>query len=200
MVRLARRGAVAALSGAWLGGCAVLFPASPPATFDLTVPEHVAARQAVPRGVLVVPVPIAVQLLDTERMLARSPGAQVGYVADAQWSGKLTELMQARIVQSLENAGRLRAVGRPGDRLTPDYQLLTEIRAFELVDEGAGARAVGEIAVKISGERTGRVVAARVFKVERPAAGINGPAAAQALNEVLAELLRELVGWTSTRV
>jgi phospholipid/cholesterol/gamma-HCH transport system substrate-binding protein len=45
----------------------------------------------------------------------------------------LPTLLQAKIVQSLENAGFLQAIVRPAPDVAADYQLLLDIRSFQLV-------------------------------------------------------------------
>ena len=112
-----------------------------------------------------------------------------------EWEDRLPRLMQARLIQSFENASRLRAVGSPGDKIAADFVLLTELRAFEMsVADGA---AVIEIAAKIVDERSGRIVAARVFHVAVPAETVQGPRAIAALNAAFVKAASELVLWAA---
>jgi cholesterol transport system auxiliary component len=113
----------------------------------------------------------------------------------AQWSAELPDLLQSRIIQAFENARLLKAVGRPSDRLTSDYNLNTEIRRFEI--DAAQREAVVELVVKFVGDRTGRISAARVFEGRVPSTASNGAEASAALDAALAQVLRELVVWTS---
>jgi cholesterol transport system auxiliary component len=101
--------------------------------------------------------------------------------------------MQARILQSFENASRLRAVARPADKVVADFTLMSEVRAFEI--SVADGSAVVEIAAKIVRERTGRIVAARVFRVSVPASATEGAGAVAALNDAFGKMERELVLW-----
>ena len=52
---------------------------------------------------------------------------------DAKWSDLLPLVLQARMLQSFENAGLMRQASRPLDGLNADFQLVTEIRKFDLV-------------------------------------------------------------------
>ena len=187
------------VAGSMLAGCAALFPSAPPATFDLSAPNRVPASMSAPRGMLVVAHPTGLDVVDSNRILARS-GNSVSYVPDAQWSARLSDLLQARIIASLEDAGRLRSVARPSDRVSPDFDLFTEIRRFEIDATGATPQAVIEIAARIVGDKDGQVKAARVFTVRLPAQEVNGPAASAALNAALAKFLDELVRWTTSNV
>jgi cholesterol transport system auxiliary component len=106
--------------------------------------------------------------------------------------------VQARIIESFENANRLAAVGRAGDRLSPDYQLVSDIRTFE-VDARQNA-AVVEISVKIINDKTGRIVAGHVFQGTAPISGISGPEASRGLDAALAKVLTDMVEWSTSRI
>jgi cholesterol transport system auxiliary component len=196
---LMRAGALSTLAVA-LSACAVLFPGKPPETFDLRAPSNLTTRPGALRGVLVVATPTAIQALDSQRIVARSAGGQISYVPDAQWSDRLTSLVQARMIDAYENAGQLRAVGRPGDRLNADYDLLSNIRNFG-IDAAAGPpAAVVDIAVRIVDDHAGRVVAGKVFTARVPVGAVTGPAATAGLQQALKIVLDELVRWTVARV
>lgn len=179
-----------------LGGLAALSGcASPPAaTFDIS--PAAMARAGGGRGLLVVAEPVAVSLLDSDRIVVRTRDNGVAYLKGAQWPQRLPSLLQARLIQSFENARRVGSVGRPGERLNPAHQLNVEIRTFE-VQEATG-EAVIEMTVKIVNDRTGRIVAAEMFAGRTPSA-IDGPAAAQALNGVAQGVMANIVQWTSGR-
>lgn len=180
-----------------LAACAGLFSKGAPVTYDLTAVKGARAFGS-PRGQLIVAEPTALAILDSERIVARPAPAQVAYLADAQWSDRLPKLLQARIVQTFENASRLRAVGRPGERLMADYQLVTDIRAFN-ISAVAGAAEV-EIAAKVVADRSGRIVAARVFRAVVPASATEGPAAVAAIDAAFGDVAIELVKWAARLV
>ena len=192
--------AAALLAGALaLSGCTSLLAGGPPpTTFDLSAPRNVpdAGRG---RGNLVVGEPAAVAVLDGQRIAVHPKPGEVAYLPNAQWSDRLPKLMQAKIIEAYENANRLGSVGRPGDRLSVDYQLVTELRSFD-VDATSGL-AKAELTAKIVNDKTGKIVAAEVFTARRPLnAAIAGPAAARALDSALDEVLTALVVWTGRRI
>ena len=83
----------------------------------------------------------------------------------------------------------------PADKVAADFQLVMDIRAFELsVAEGS---AVVEIAAKIVRDSTGRIAAARVFRATVPSAGTDAPAAVAALNEAFAKVATQMVLWAA---
>ena len=160
-------------------------------TFDLTAPGDV-GRAGGSRSQMVVNEPTTVQAIDSDRILVNDGGA-LSYLPDAQWADRLPRLFQTRLIQTFENASRLGRVGRPGDRVVADVALNADIRRFGI--EAATSQAVVEVTVRLVSDRTGRVGAARAFSARVPVAGISGPAAAQALNQAMSQVLREIVRW-----
>ncbi|MCF8478786.1 MAG: ABC-type transport auxiliary lipoprotein family protein [Pseudolabrys sp.] len=168
---------------------------SPPTAYNLDAAGDFPRQSRSARGLLAIAEPVALSAYDGEKIVVRPNPAEAAQLGGAQWQDRLPKLMQARILQSFENAKRLRAVARPGDRVVADFLLMTEVRAFEIsVAEGS---AVVEIAAKIVSQRTGRIIAARVFRTSVPAAASEGAAAIAALNEAFMKMERELVLWTA---
>ncbi|HEY8579456.1 MAG TPA: ABC-type transport auxiliary lipoprotein family protein [Beijerinckiaceae bacterium] len=173
-----------------LAACA----SSPLATYDLTAPRSgISGRAGGPQ--IVVTTPTATAPLDGERIVVRAPGEGVSLLKGAQWSDKLPDLVQSRLIQTFENGRLLRAVGRPGDRIVADYSLVSEIRRFDI--DVASQEAVVEISVKLVGDRSGRIASARVFQARTPGSAANGAAASQALDAALDRVMRDIVAWAS---
>src|SRR4051812_17698031 len=129
-VRLLAAAALAAFASA----CS---PAPPPMTFDLTAPRQKVWGGSV-EGQVAVAEPVAIQVFEAERILVKDAANAVSFLGSGQWADRLPRLIQARIVQTFENASRLKAVSRTGDRITADYLLSTEIRAFQIDAAGGG--------------------------------------------------------------
>ena len=174
-----------------LGACG----SAPPATFDLSALAG-AAQTAGPRRTIVVAEPVALQALEADRIIVKDPAGGLSFLGGGQWSDRLPRLVQARLIQSLENAQRLGAVSRPGDRVAADYQLISELRAFE-VRAGTG-EAVVEISARLVTTESAKVVAARVFRAATPLPAVNPGNAAQALDRSLTQVLGEMVRWIAS--
>jgi cholesterol transport system auxiliary component len=187
VVRL-RAGALLA-AATLLAGCG---GGTPPTAFDLTAPRSV-ARAAPARGQIVVAEPIALQAFDAERIIVKDPSGAVSFLGGGQWVDRLPRLVQTRLIQTFENGARIGAVSRPGDRTVADYQLNTEIRAFEIA--AASGEAVVEMSAKLVHDRTGRVVTARLFSSRVPVGSMDAASAAQALDRALSTVLVDVVGW-----
>jgi phospholipid/cholesterol/gamma-HCH transport system substrate-binding protein len=144
---------------------------------------------------LAIPDPGALLTYDSDRVLEQRNGDQLAQLGTAKWADSLTKLMQARIVQSFENNGGSGQVTRPLDGMTPDFQLLTEIRKFQIVTEPERS-AQAEITAKLVGNE-GRVVAARTFSASAPVKSEEEADAAKGLNEAFGKILAGLIPWTA---
>jgi cholesterol transport system auxiliary component len=179
-----------------LGACSILGDNTPPPAFDLAAPAKT-ARIGPIRGQLVIPEPTAISVLDSERIVVRPDQGQVATLGGAQWSDRLPKLLQARVLQAFENSGRLRAVGRPGDRITPDYQLLIDVRSFQLAVTPTPSGQV-EIAAKIVNDRDGHIIAGRIFRASSPAAGTDGAQAVAAIDAAFQDVTLQLMRWVTS--
>lgn len=163
-----------------------------PTTYDLTAPSGF-GKVGGPRSAMVVAQPTTVQAIDSDRVIVKDSTGALSFVGGAQWADRVPALVQTRLVQTFENAGRIAWIARPGDRITPDVQLNTDIRAFNI--DTASGTAVVEITAKIVGDRTGEIRRARVFTARVPASASDGAAAAQALDQALSQVLIDIVRW-----
>lgn len=181
-----------------LPGCAAL-PGGGPApldTYDLTGISAEAAGPRRGRVQVLVAEPGALKALDGENVVVRPSAGSVEFLKGAQWADRLPRVVQARLVEALQATGRLGGVGKPGEGLAIDYQIATEIRAFEVRLDGA-PRAEVSLYVKLLNDRNGVVRAARGFTASAPlsSAAAGNDAYIAALDRAFAQALRELVPW-----
>ena len=179
------------LMGAALAGCAAILPQSPNAIYDLTAPEGFTSPAA--RSVqILIPVPATIKALDTERIAARPAPGEYAYLPNAVWSDQLPRLLQTRLMQTFQNSGKVRAAALPGQGVLIDYQIVLDVRAFELAGNGAMA----EFAVKLMDDRNGRVVASRVIRefVELPS--FDTPTIVTGLDHAMDAAYLEIVTWS----
>lgn len=164
-------------------------------TFDLSAAATVqSTAQARNRQILVAD-PSALKALDSEQVMVRVSASEIQYLSNSQWSDRLPRMVQSKFVEAFENTGRLGGVGKPGQGLAIDFQLVTDIRAFEIDTLGAD-RAVVEISVKILNDRNGAVKAQKVFSASVPANGTHNEAYIAALDRAFAVVTGEIVDWT----
>ena len=137
--------------------------------------------------------PVGIQPFEADRIIVREPGGALSFLGGGQWADRLPRLIQTRIIQSLENSGRLRSVSRPGDKVVAEYQLISEIRAFD-IQAGTG-EAVVDLSLKLVADGTGKVAAARIFTARVPVAKIDAGNSARALDSALVGVLADVVRW-----
>lgn len=174
---------------ALLGACS----SAPPTTFDLSAARP-ASRSSGSAAQIVVPEPISVQTFESDRIIVKDQAGAVSYLGGGQWADRLPRLIQARLIQTFENASRIKAVSRPGDRIVADYQLNLDIRAFQI--DAARGQAVVEVSAKLVSDKAGRIVNARIFSARVPVPRIEAGIAAQALDRALSTVLLDIVRWS----
>lgn len=162
-----------------------------PTTFDLTAPSGFGRVGG--SATLAVARPTTVQAFDSDRIIVKDSSGALSFVGGAQWADTIPALVQTRLIQTFENAGRIAAVASPDQRVTPTAQLLTDIRSFN-IEAGTGT-AVVEITAKIVGDTSGKIQRARLFTARVPAGAVDGAGATQALNAALSQVLIEIVRW-----
>lgn len=188
--RAARAAAGLALLAA-LAGCG---GGATPLTFDLAALPGQPRTTGAARS-LVVSEPVGLQPMEADRIIVRERGGSLSFLGGGQWADRLPRLIQTRIIQSLENTGRLRSVSRPGDKIPSEYLLVSEIREFD-IDSGSG-EAVVDLSAKLIAEGTGRVVNARVFTARVPVPKVDAQTAATGLDAALSQVLGDLVRWVN---
>ncbi len=182
-----------------LAGCAGgLGGSTPPDTFVLSGAPVVEAQSARNRQILISE-PIALKALDSEQIVIRPSASSLQYLSSSQWSDRLPKIVQDKLVQAYENSGKLAGVGRPGEGLAIDFQIVTAIRAFEIRVSG-GEKAVVEISAKVLNDRNGTVVASKVFFASTPVSGSGNEAYVQSLDRAFETVISDLVSWSLARI
>ncbi len=155
------------------------------------------ATPAEPLGTrLAIADPSTLLAYDSERILAQNAPGTLEPLGAAKWSDTLPKLMQAKILQSFENNGALGEIGRPADGAAPGYQLLTEIRRFQIVT-GTQSSAEAEISARII-DGDGQGVAARIFSAKEPLQSKDEAEAPRALDAAFQSVVINLMDWTRT--
>jgi phospholipid/cholesterol/gamma-HCH transport system substrate-binding protein len=167
---------------------------NPATSYDLAVPATVTGMGGTDILPLAVADPTALIILDSQKIIVRSAsGARTQMPGGAQWADTLPKLLQARILQTLENAASPKKIVRTGDNLAVDRQLLLDIRSFDLVVT-ENPVALIEIAAKVVADGN-RVIGAQTFTATAPAASLDGSGASAAFNKAFGEVAAALVAW-----
>lgn len=168
-------------------------------TFDITAAAEVKSNIPARSRQLLIADPSALKALDSEQVLVRVSPSEIRYLSKSQWSDKLTRMVQAKLVETFENTGKLDGVGKPGQGLAIDYQLITDVRAFE-IDTVGSDRGVVEISVKLLDDRNGSVKAQQVFRASETATGTSNEAYIRAMDSAFGRVSAEIVAWTLSKI
>ena len=167
-------------------------------TFDLTASQIAVAPSKKPAKELVVADPTTSVRNDTQRIIVVASDGQSSFLDNAQWADSAPKLLQAKIIQSLENANFLAGVGRPSDGLTNDYQLLIDLRSFQ-ISLVSPPKAEITFMAQIATPK-GRIIDGRVFHGEAPVKAMDPASAIEALNQAFTQSAAELVQWTAQKM
>ena len=189
--------AAAALSVV-LSGCALIGGGPKPLdTFELTAPADGGGNGRRGGRQILIAEPSALKALDGQNIVIQPSPGVIQYLGGAQWADRLPRIVQARLAETFQRSGSFGGVGRPGEGLAIDYQVIAEIRAFEVAVDG-GEHARIEIFVKLLNDRNGVVRASRTFTGRAPVAGSGNRAFVAALDRAFGEVAVDIVGWTDS--
>jgi len=193
--RAMKAGVKAILASFLALGLASCLSAPPPDTYEISAPDVLQSVPGATRAQILIPEPTAIKTLDSERIVIKPTSFTIQYLAESQWSDRLPRMVQLRLLQAFENTGKVGAVGVPGQGLAIDYQLVMEIRRFEVSVAGSPT-AIVEISVKALDDRNGTVVGTRIFEQRSPLSGTANPDYVAALDRAFDAVSREIVDWT----
>jgi cholesterol transport system auxiliary component len=166
-----------------------------PITFDLSAPP--ARERGAIRRQVIVNEPAAVQVLSGQNIMVKDAASgTLTFLKDAQWADSLPNLIQARLIQTFENASNLRGVTRPSSGAVADVQLISDLRSFQVMTPSNEAEV--QIAVKVVNDQNGRILAGRIFSAAVPVASVDAPNAARALDEALSTVMLDVVRWVGS--
>lgn len=190
----------ALIAAALVAGCAALpgGKGRPLDTYELTTPD-VAARRHRPRLQILIAEPTALKSLDGQNIVVKTGPTAIAYLDGAQWGDRLPKIVQARLAEAFQRSRAFGGVGKPGEGLAIDYQVVTEVRAFE-IEAGSGEQARVSLFVRVLNDRNGVVVAERLFEADAPVAGSGNDAYVAALDRAFATAQADIVAWTAARL
>ncbi len=182
-----------------LGACSVLPKRAPTTIYE---PSRKAATADAGTAMaanwsLLVVRPTASRMLDADTIAVRPAPGAIQVYKDAAWTDPAPDLVQNWLLRSFEDSRKILSVTRPGGGVHGDYQLVTDVRAFESIYASAGQpQAVVEIYAKLIRTRDGAVVAARSFRDSEPASAEAMPAVVDAFSSALQKVSDQVIDWT----
>ena len=174
-----------------VAGCA---GSPPPTTYDIVASRSFAATPKSAKYQLMVSEPVAAAPLDTNRIMVKPSADTVSYYKGVAWGDRLPRLVQARMVETIQNSGAVKSVGTASG----DYTLATELRSFQIDASNGHAAAEVEVLAKLT-NNSGKVVAQKAFSSR-----VNSPSdaptqAVAALNQAFTEVMQDTTTWVATK-
>jgi phospholipid/cholesterol/gamma-HCH transport system substrate-binding protein len=162
-------------------------------TYDLRAPQDLGPVTKTIKGQLAIPEPTAVAMLETQRMLF-SPVKDYPDFADFLWADSIPKLLQARLIDCFENYDIAHAPLRAVDLGQADSQLLIDVRRFRIATDSGPVVEVALSARLV--DKSGRVVASRLFEDREKLDQLEPAAAVTAFNDVFGRISKEMIAWT----
>ena len=172
--------------------------ATPPrkVTFDLSAVNDFAIPHGPLQAGLAIAEPTATVRLQTRRFLFADGEEGPDDFANAQWSDSLPALVQAKLLQSLENYDIAHAPLRADNLSEGGLRLLIDIRQFDISGAPAPRASISLSAKLVDG--SGHLQAAHFFEQSAPIDNLTPASAAAAFNHAFEALARDLVLWTAS--
>ena len=187
-----------------LAACAVPGFQDPPRLYTLTPATRFAEELPRVEQQLLVEAPIAAAGLDSSRVALRTSPTSLDYFAGVNWTDRAPSMIQALIVESLENSGRIVSVSRDTVGLRADWLLKTDLRDFQAEYEGVPRESAPRIRVRINAKLVAMprrtIEASRNFEAVVPASSPSFDAVIAAYDAAANAVLRDVVEWTLASV
>ena len=114
--------------------------------------------------------------------------------ADFLWADSIPKLLQARLIDCFENYDITHAPLRTADVGQTDFQLLIDVRRFRIATDSAPTADIALSARLL--DKSGKVVASRLFEDSQKLDQIEPAVAVAAFNEAFGRIAKEMIGWT----
>jgi phospholipid/cholesterol/gamma-HCH transport system substrate-binding protein len=169
-------------------------PATPKTIYDLKIPLDFASPKKPLNEQLVMPTPTAILQLDTQRFLL-APNKDLPEFPNAQWADSIPKMLQVKLIQGFENYDVAHAPLRSTDTPGANFQLLVDVRSFQINTEDELTAEIGFSARILN--KDGQVVASRLFQQRRKLDKPDPPSAVAAFNEAFGIAATDLITWTA---
>lgn len=183
-----------------LTACAALLGGGPAPldTYELNAPDQ-ASRGRSSRVQVLIAEPSALKSLDGQNVVIRPADGSIQFLKGAQWADRLPLVVQARLADAFQKSGAFGGVGKPGEGLAIDYQIVTEVRAFE-VNVGGNEVAHVELFVRILNDRNGVVRASKVFRADAAVSGKANKDYIAGLDAAFRDAAGDIVRWANSLI
>ncbi len=170
-----------------------LYALTPKSTFSTNLPRI--------KSQLVIEEPTATAAVDTDRIAVQPNPLQVQYLPRARWVDRAPLIVQALLIESYENSGKVESVGRSAVGLRAEYALVPELREFQAFakEDAAGTEyleVIVRLNIKIVDADLDQIIASRSFEERVPSASEKALDIVTAFDEALGDAMRDAVEWS----
>ncbi len=174
-----------------------LYLLTPKSTFSTSLPRI--------QQQIVVEEPTATAAVNTDQIAVQPSLLQVQYLPRARWVDRAPLIVQALMVESYENSGKVAAVGRSTVGLRADYVIAPDLREFQgiVVSEAEDSKTVRvevRINIKIIDEYEDKIIASSSFQENVMAASDQTPDLVEAFDIALGKTMRDSVEWSIRKI
>ncbi|MFA3918424.1 ABC-type transport auxiliary lipoprotein family protein [Ruegeria hyattellae] len=188
-----------------LGGCASLSglsQATKPSNLYALTPKSTFSKN-LPRlsQQIVVEEPTATAAVNTDRIAVQPNVFEVQYLPRSRWVDRAPLIIQALMIESYENTGKVAAVGRSAVGLRSDYNVITDLRefqAFQVSDEPGddSLRVVVRLNIKLVDAVEDTILASRSFEEVAISADDDPLTLVTAFDQALGNAMKDSVEWS----
>lgn len=174
-----------------------LYLLTPKSTFSSSLP-HIQKQ-------IVVQEPTATAAVNTDQIAIQPTPLQVQYLPRARWVDRAPLIVQALMVESYENSGKVAAVGRSTVGLRADYVIVPDLREFQglVVGETENDKTVRvevRMNIKIIDEYEDKIIASSSFREYVVSASDQTPDLVEAFDIALGKTMRDAVEWSVRKI
>jgi cholesterol transport system auxiliary component len=183
-----------------LWGCGLLNRREAPQVYVLpAAPLCAAALDPLPLT-LRLGVPRANRHLSGARILVMPEAHRLSAYQGVRWGDNAPALLGGRLAEAFRQSGRLAAVVDESERVSADFELASDLGAFQSEYVQGRPQAVIRLDVRLIESGRQRVLAARRFEVREPSADDTIPAVVEAFGRAAGALSLQVVQWSLERM
>lgn len=153
------------------------------------------APETPPSWKLTVPEPTTLLALNTDKIMTRPAPDESLALEGPRWNDSLPILVQAKVVETFENAGYSNDITRTLGDFPDSNQLTIDIRRFDISTSGDPEAAV-VILAKLQNP-DGSIIESRKFEATAPAKGTEPRDYVEALRGAFGVVARDILEWTT---
>ena len=181
-----------------LAGCTGLpFDQPPPQLFVLTPNSSFPDDLPKVEWQMTIDLPVASASLNTSRIAVHRTAVSLDYYEGVAWADAAPKMVQTLLIESFENSGRILGIGRQSATLRADYNLVTELRAFQAeLGHGGAPKIRVTVNAKLVRFPQRDIVAATSSEAVLTARDGQIEDVVHAFDAALGTVLKEIVSWT----